>query len=164
MRLLDRTGPLVCLAHRPDPSGLGPRSSYTWLVGEADLQLPAAESRIQALDLGDAQVRSARLRDGRSAALGPLLLDLDVVVSSCGAAARRSLSESVIPRRQGAHYVGTVDGLLGLIADIHALHIADGVVLFPLTSPSCSELLRLRDVFSAGSVGTVREYGSLLRE
>ncbi|WP_207841766.1 hypothetical protein [Williamsia soli] len=140
MKTLDRTGPLVCLAHRQDQSGPVPPSSYRWLAGKVDVPVPAAESRIQAVDLRDAQLQSNRLRVGRSASAGPLFLDIDVVVSTSAAAARRIFSELAIPRRQRTLYVGTVCGLFGLIKDIHALEIADGVVLFPLSPQSCSEL------------------------
>lgn len=140
MNVLDRTGPLVCLAHRPDLSGPVPGSSYTWLTGQVDAPLPVAESRIQAVDLRDAQLQSNRLRVGRTALAGPLFLDIDVVVGTSAAAARRTLSDLAIPRRPRTLYIGTVNGLLGLIRDVHALGIADGVVLFPLSPDDCSEM------------------------
>jgi hypothetical protein len=130
----EQSAPLVCLACPGDPRGDSSQSTYVWLTGQASGSVPVRESRIQAHDLRDAQLQSSRLRAGRSAAADPLFLDLEVLVDISAAAAQRALSQVASPRRQSTHYVGTVSGLRGLIRDIHALRIADGVVLFPISS------------------------------
>jgi hypothetical protein len=53
-----------------------------------------------------------------------VILDVTVSVADDFRSARRELDPIV-----GVHYVGTVDGLAGLIADIETAGVADGVTL-----------------------------------
>ena len=53
-----------------------------------------------------------------------VILDVTVAVAADFRSARKAL-EPV----DGVHYVGTVDGLAGLIADIETAGVADGVTL-----------------------------------
>lgn len=84
--------------------------------------------RIQARDLQHAQRASRRLHADTDAAV---VLDLEVLIAEDRRAARRLLS-AVSPSRETVHYVGTVDGLAGLLADIESAGVADGVTLIPV--------------------------------
>ncbi|HJT94177.1 MAG TPA: hypothetical protein VJ777_19955 [Mycobacterium sp.] len=98
--------------------------------------------RIQAVDLRDACHKSAAVR-AESAARGErevsVLVDIEVMIHEDARSAREALhglSDSwSAPHRKSLAYVGTVNGLAGLIADIHVLRIADGVTLVPLAAP-----------------------------
>ena len=60
-----------------------------------------------------------------------VILDVTVAVAGDFRAAQQALG----PLKDGdvatVHYVGTVDGLAGLIADIASAEVADGVTLIP---------------------------------
>lgn len=78
--------------------------------------------RVVANDLAQARRTRARLRaDSDDIAV---ILDVTVAVADDFRSARREL-DSI----DGVHYVGTVDGLAGLIADIETAGVADGVTL-----------------------------------
>ena len=64
----------------------------------------------------------ARIRAG--AADVSVILDVTVAVAADFRSARRDVGSV-----DGVHYVGTVDGLAGLIADIETAGVADGVTL-----------------------------------
>jgi alkanesulfonate monooxygenase SsuD/methylene tetrahydromethanopterin reductase-like flavin-dependent oxidoreductase (luciferase family) len=93
--------------------------------------------RIRASDLRDAARKAAMVRADATAEghRPPVLIDVEVVIDRDAASARKTLAtlESTPegPPRP-LRYVGTPRGLAGLIADIHVLDIADGVVLLPL--------------------------------
>lgn len=101
--------------------------------------------RIQATDLRDAQrqttqIRLAEERQGRDPAAAIVLLDVEAVIDHSNrsafdtlgqlehASAGRRVSGSVL-------YVGTASGLAGMITDIYAADVANGVTLMPLTIP-----------------------------
>jgi hypothetical protein len=92
--------------------------------------------RVQAADLRDAQQKVATVR----AEVGhgvPTLLDVEVMIARDSRSARTSLAIldsalRTVRRPASLRYVGTPTGLAGLIADIHTLGIADGVILQPL--------------------------------
>ena len=103
---------------------------------------PVVEScvRVQAVDLRDAIRKSAALRGdaSRHCPPPPVLLDIEVLIDHEAASARNTLMQLETTRVVSAspqlmRYVGTSRGLAGLIADIHVLGIADGVLLIPLT-------------------------------
>ncbi|WP_006243833.1 hypothetical protein [Mycolicibacterium tusciae] len=78
--------------------------------------------RVVAVDLAQARRIRARMRsDSEHVAV---ILDVTVAVAADFRSARREL-ESI----DGVRYAGTVDGLAGLIADIEAAGVADGVTL-----------------------------------
>ncbi len=60
-----------------------------------------------------------------------MILDVTVAVAGDYRSARCSLT--VAGPEAEVRYVGTVDGLTGLIADIEAAEVADGVTLIPAT-------------------------------
>jgi hypothetical protein len=95
--------------------------------------------RVQAVDLRDAYQKVAAIRHeaGRDV---PTLLDVEVMVAQDSRSARTSLAildsaQRTVRRPASLLYVGTPTGLAGLIADIHTLGIAGGVVLRPLVVP-----------------------------
>jgi hypothetical protein len=87
--------------------------------------LSALASRIQAVDLRDAERKARALRaDGAD----EVYLDIEVFVAADALAALRS-ADHAQSSSGTMRYVGTPKGLAGLIADIRTLGIADGVVL-----------------------------------
>ena len=78
--------------------------------------------RVAAEDLSQARRARARIRAGSGEVA--VILDVTVAVAADFRSARREL-ESIV----GVRYAGTVDGLAGLIADIEAAGVADGVTL-----------------------------------
>ena len=78
--------------------------------------------RVAAPDLAQARRVRARIRAG--AADVSVILDVTVAVAADFRLARRDVGSV-----DGVHYVGTVDGLAGLIADIETAGVADGVTL-----------------------------------
>jgi alkanesulfonate monooxygenase SsuD/methylene tetrahydromethanopterin reductase-like flavin-dependent oxidoreductase (luciferase family) len=96
--------------------------------------------RIRAVDLGDIWRKSARLRRERPDV--EVVVDIDVVIAADARTARALLGTPVGDGEDHALlYVGTPSGLAGLIADIHALGIADGAVLIPRVA-GAAELIR----------------------
>ena len=91
-------------------------------------------------DLHQARRVRSRIRAGADDVA--VILDVTVAVAGDFRAAQQALG----PLKDGdvatVHYVGTVDGLAGLIADIASAEVADGVTLIP-ASPR-------QDVGSAG--------------
>lgn len=91
-------------------------------------------ARISAPDLAQAR----RIRSGLKSEDDAVSVILDVAVAVAGEfssayrSARRWI-ELAGPEVQ-VRYVGTVDGLTGLIADIEAAEVADGVTLIPATA------------------------------
>jgi hypothetical protein len=95
--------------------------------------------RVQAADLRDAHHKVAAIRSEMGHEV-PTLLDVEVMIAQDSHSARTSLAildSALRTMRRPASllYVGTPTGLAGLIADIHTLGIADGVILRPLVVP-----------------------------
>ena len=94
----------------------------------------APTARVSASDLAQAR----RIRSGLKSENDDVSVILDVTVavarefSSAYRSVRRWL-ELAGPEAQ-VRYIGTVDGLAGLIADIEAAEVADGVTLIPATA------------------------------
>lgn len=96
--------------------------------------------RIQGVDLSDIARKSARLR--REHPDLDVVADIEVVIAAEASNARAMLRPD--SDESGGHtllYVGTPAGLAGLIADMHALGIADGAVLIP-RAPGVADLIR----------------------
>lgn len=90
-----------------------------------------AYTRIRATDLRRVAHRAAVARDEHPGV--DVVVDIDVMVDDDAAAARARVADnSDGPAADTLVYVGTPVGLAGLIADMHALGICDGVVLRPL--------------------------------
>jgi hypothetical protein len=103
--------------------------------------------RVQAADLRDAYLKVAAIRDEVGHDV-PTLLDVEVMIAQDSRSARTSLAIldsalRTVRRPASLLYIGTPRGLAGLIADIHTLGIADGVMLRPLVVPGV--LFRILD-------------------
>ena len=83
--------------------------------------------RVAAPDLAQARRVRARIRAGADDVA--VILDVTVAVAADFRSARQDVGSV-----DGVHYVGTVDGLAGLIADIETAGVADGVTLIPASS------------------------------
>jgi hypothetical protein len=96
--------------------------------------LPDQCVRIQAVDLRAAIRKSAMVRADAATRGRPVLVDVEVLIDRDAASARNTLAAlDATGPPETLRYVGTSRGLAGLIADIHILNIADGVMLLPLT-------------------------------
>ncbi|MFE3292151.1 hypothetical protein [Rhodococcus sp. NPDC059234] len=106
---------------------------------------PATVVRVRARDLREAQLRREAVRarvadEGRNPDSVTVLLDLEVLLADDHRSARRELArlDASLARPRvpdSISYVGTAPGLSGLIADIGAAGVADGVTLLPLVLP-----------------------------
>ncbi|MEE2058707.1 hypothetical protein [Rhodococcus artemisiae] len=109
--------------------------------GPLDLSAaPATVVRVRAADLREARkirdrVRADASAEGRDPDTLTVLVDLEVIVDVEARLARRRAQDAWRKDGGGAtglSYVGTPSGLAGLIADIHAVKVADGVTLIPV--------------------------------
>lgn len=110
------------------------RSGGLWLTADC-----AELVRIEAGNLRDAARREAVARELHPDAT--LLVDVEVVIAGDAQSARRRLAALDPATPATLRYVGTPVGLAGLIADIHTLRIADGVVLIPLDRTDTVDLI-----------------------
>ncbi|CDO28851.1 hypothetical protein H5P34_02255 [Mycobacterium porcinum] len=86
-------------------------------------------ARISAPDLAQAR----RIRSGLKSEDDAVSVILDVTVAVAGDYRSARCSLTVAGPEAQVRYVGTVDGLTGLIADIEAAEVADGVTLISAT-------------------------------
>ncbi|OBB17777.1 hypothetical protein A5761_09435 [Mycolicibacterium setense] len=84
-------------------------------------------ARISAPDLAQAR----RIRSGLKSEDHDVSVILDVTVAVAGDYRSARCSLTVAGPQAEVRYIGTVDGLTGLIADIEAAGVADGVTLIP---------------------------------
>jgi hypothetical protein len=118
------------------PAGWWDLSAATGPAGSASIV------RIRATDLIMAAQQTARIkagagREGRDPADVTVLVDLEVMIADDAGIARgilAGLDSRVAGPPASVRYVGTPAGLAGLIADIHTVHVADGVTLLPLVT------------------------------
>lgn len=109
---------------------------------------PVAETvHIRADDLATAQLARARLRAahndrGHRTDAPSVVLDVAVHVAHDARTARTELADARVHAPRTVCYIGTPSGLAGLIADIGAAHVADGVTIFPLLDTHRVELER----------------------
>lgn len=98
--------------------------------------------RIRAVDL---QMATAAYRDARADGSGDtVLLDVEIVLAPTARDARIAYKNICSAPRDGWSnflYVGTPSGLAGLVSDIGAARVADGVTLIPLDDPATVDLL-----------------------
>lgn len=105
--------------------------------------------RVRAVDLRETRAKRERIRaeaveSGRDPDSITVLVDLEVVLAPDARTARiRKSGRSSVIRADPPtlSYVGTPHGLAGLIADIHAVRVADGVTLVPSVLPFTVEHL-----------------------
>lgn len=117
---------------------------------------------LTAPDLATAQ-RTRRKIVEQSSGVAPLvMLRVEGLLAETFAQAREILTDCRARTDSGAEtvrYVGTADGLAGLIADIDAADVADGVVLVPLDAPGSTELIEHRTIPMLCERGMVFEEG-----
>jgi alkanesulfonate monooxygenase SsuD/methylene tetrahydromethanopterin reductase-like flavin-dependent oxidoreductase (luciferase family) len=119
--------------NRPLRLGLALADGVLWDNG-------IAAERVRATDLGDIWRKSARLRRDRPDV--DIVADIEIVIAADSRTARSLMGSTDVDGTEGTLlYVGTPSGLAGLIADIHALGIADGAVLIPKAA-GAAELVR----------------------
>jgi hypothetical protein len=82
--------------------------------------------RVSARDLQQAQRARARIRDKAAVSV---VLDITVLVDDDYRSAQRRMSALHDGSRVSMEYAGTLDGLAGLVDDIVAAGVADGVTL-----------------------------------
>ncbi|PTR29119.1 luciferase-like monooxygenase [Rhodococcus sp. OK519] len=130
----------------------GPDYWVDLTVGPDALDLaasPAVVHRVQAVDLREAQQTRSRIRaqvaaEGRDPDSVTVLVDIETLIADDSRSARAELAlldETLgVPHQPTTlSYVGTPHGLAGLIADIQAADVADGVTLLPLALPQVLE-------------------------
>lgn len=94
--------------------------------------------RISASDLREGQQARARARSeavaaGKDADSVAVFLDIEIHIADEARTARREFATSGASSVPGSiRYVGTPAGLAGLIADVKAAEVADGVTLIPV--------------------------------
>lgn len=94
--------------------------------------------RTQAADLREGQQARARARSeavgaGASADSVGVFLDIEIHIADDARTARREFAALNAPTVPGSiRYVGTPAGLAGLVADVKAAEVADGVTLIPV--------------------------------
>ena len=126
---------------------------------------PVNVVRIKAEDLRDAQKQRAAIRaelveSGRNPDSVTVLLDIEALIAPHAAAARAELAQldAALPeprQQKSITYIGTPSGLAGLIADIQAAEVADGVTLRPLSQPGTLDLIQAEVLELLGNRGLV---------
>ncbi|TDO18084.1 hypothetical protein EV580_1265 [Mycobacterium sp. BK086] len=109
------------------------------LAGGVVWDTDGAVERVRATDLGEMGRMSARLRRAHPGV--DVVADIDVVIAADARTARALAGGAHDSAGHTLLYIGTPSGLAGLIADIHALGIADGAVLIPRAA-GVAELIR----------------------
>lgn len=123
----------------------GRHGHYTpqiWITPSPD----ADTVRITATDLAQAQRTTERLRaDVASANRDPgsltVLLDLEIHIAPTARLAREQAASRSVDPPTSVRYIGTASGLAGLISDIHAVGVADGVALIPIVPTPIAEIV-----------------------
>lgn len=98
--------------------------------------------RIRAADLGLAASTRRRIATEETDAV--VLLDLEFLIAPTARDARMAYAGRAVAHDCASatvRYIGTPSGLAGLIADIGAAHVADGVVLTDVGESQSTELL-----------------------
>ncbi|MGV9408504.1 hypothetical protein ACWDOP_01215 [Nocardia sp. NPDC003693] len=152
-RLLSDTGVALCVAVEPSGAGHHPAAALdrplvladTWIELTTSNPLdPATVRRVRTTDLLRTKRRTAQWKaDAAAAGRGPadtiVLVDLEVIIAEDVSSAHRALErlDALVdspPSPATLRYIGTPAGLAGLISDIYAAKVADGVVLLPLAN------------------------------
>ncbi|MBJ7337570.1 hypothetical protein [Mycolicibacterium sp.] len=123
------------------------------------LDSPGAIVRVRAVDLRDLSQQAATIRAEQPGVA--VLADIDVMIAHDAHAAREAMDAVSGEGNAGTLlYVGTSVGLAGLIADIHALGLADGAVLKPLAIGTVLPLIHdelLPALYTMGAMSAARE-------
>ncbi len=115
-------------SRRPLQLGLATRTATGTAV---DWVMPGDPVRVRGSDLGQAARRASAARLDNPGS--DVVVDIEFVIAADSQSARALASAACeSPGDQTLLYVGTPNGLAGLIADIYTIGIADGAVLIPL--------------------------------
>lgn len=103
----------------------------------------ARDVLLRAPDLATAQRERRRIQSSSAGESASILLEVEAVIAETYNQARRKLAESDGPAAEQLtiRYVGTAVGLAGLIADIAAAEVADGVVIAPVPMSDAPTLI-----------------------
>jgi hypothetical protein len=104
--------------------------------------------RVSAVDLQAAKRERSRLRsDGEDVSV---VLDVTVQIAENFRAARRGMPAHGGGEAHAIEYVGTLDGLAGLVRDVFVAEVADGVTLLPATAEQDVRALALAMLAASG--------------
>ena len=130
---------------------IGDRIESRWFDLAARDEDGVSVVRIRATDLADAQRVRASIRaevdaEGGDPTTVAVLVDVSVLIAPQARSARSALIrlDGLLrgPRKNDSlEYIGTPTGLAGLIADMYAVGVADGVTVLPLTERTVVEHL-----------------------
>lgn len=112
-------------------------ASGTW-TEITDARPTETFTRVRASDLREGQQARSRARAevveaGKDADSVAVFLDIEIYIADDARTARRefvALNAPDVP--DSIRYVGTASGLAGLVADVNAADVADGVTLIPI--------------------------------
>jgi alkanesulfonate monooxygenase SsuD/methylene tetrahydromethanopterin reductase-like flavin-dependent oxidoreductase (luciferase family) len=107
---------------RPLQLGVATATDVDWLT-------PAHAVRVRGGDLREVGRRASAAR--REHPHTDVVVDIEYVIANSERKARELVPADASKDSETILYVGTPAGLAGLIADIHAINIADGAVLIP---------------------------------
>lgn len=107
---------------RPLKLGVASESDVDWVT-------PVDPVRVRGSDLGEVSRRASAVR--RDHPDTDVVVDIEFVIAADVRSAREMVRDLPSPATPTMLYVGTPAGLAGLVADIHAIGIADGAVLIP---------------------------------
>jgi hypothetical protein len=104
--------------------------------------------RVSAVDLQAAKRERSRLRSGDGDV--SVVLDITVQIAENFRAARRGMPVHDGAGTQAIEYVGTLDGLAGLVRDVFVAEVADGVTLLPATPEQDVRALAVATLAASG--------------
>jgi hypothetical protein len=104
--------------------------------------------RVSAVDLQAAKRERSRLRSGDGDV--SVVLDITVQIAENFRAARRGMPVHDGAGPQAIEYVGTLDGLAGLVRDVFVAEVADGVTLLPATPEQDVRALAMATLAASG--------------
>ena len=104
--------------------------------------------RVSAVDLQAAKRERSRLRSGDGDV--SVVLDITVQIAENFRAARRGMPVHDGAGTRAIEYVGTLDGLAGLVRDVFVAEVADGVTLLPATPEQHVRALALATLAASG--------------
>lgn len=103
--------------------------------------------RVSAVDLQAAKRERNRLRSGSDVSV---VLDITVQIAENFRAARRGMPAHGGAGTHAIEYVGTLDGLTGLVRDVFVAEVADGVTLLPATPEQDVRALAVATLAASG--------------